>query len=128
MGKNTYDVNKEVFPFDNALNIVMTKDKSLHEETDTYIFTDKTPQELVNFIEAKGFRELLLIGGRELATSFLTENLIDEIKLDIHPLLFCDGMEIFRKDLNTNMYKLKLLGTKNLGEDIVQLHYKFIKE
>ena len=125
MGRETYEVNKEYFPFPDALNVVLTRNANLHKETNKELFTDKTPSEVLSYLDSKGYETALLIGGRETNTAFLKENLIDESKLIVHPLLFCDGMEIFHPiDKHIN---LELISNETLDEGLVQLHYKVKK-
>ncbi|MDQ3098233.1 MAG: dihydrofolate reductase [bacterium] len=40
MGKRTYEESGEDFPYEGALNIVMTHDQALLKETENVIFTD----------------------------------------------------------------------------------------
>ena len=54
--------------------------------------------------------------------AFLKDGLIDEIYLSVHPLVLGKGIKIFEGgEVKVN---LKLLGIKELKEDLVQLHYK----
>jgi len=124
MGRETYDVNKDYFPFPDALNVVLTRNKTLLKETNTNIFTDKNPTEVLSYLESKGHETALLVGGRETNTAFLEEGLISEIKLIVHPLIFCDGMEIFQES-NTSI-NLTLMDTRILEDNLVLLHYKVI--
>ena len=58
----------------------------------------------------------------ELNTSFLKDNLIDEIWLSIHPLLIGDGLSLVQK---FDYFKdLEFLGLKQLDQGLVQLKYK----
>ena len=124
MGRETYEVNKEYFPFPDALNVVLTRNKELQKENEKELFTDQQPSDLLKYLKSKGFNNALLIGGRETNTAFLEEKLIDEVKLIVHPLIFCDGMEIFHE--SKSRIKLELLETRNLSEGLVQLHYKVV--
>ncbi|MDQ3098234.1 MAG: dihydrofolate reductase family protein [bacterium] len=71
--------------------------------------------------EAKGFTELLIIGGGIVNSAFLKENLIDEIFLSIHPTVLGDGIKLFSSCEITA--SLKLLDYKQLKDDLIQLHY-----
>ena len=55
----------------------------------------------------------------------MEDGLIDEIYLDIEPIIFGKGIKLFAD--NNFEVKLKLLGIRNLTEDILQLHYKVLK-
>ncbi len=123
MGRKTFYQAGSDFPYQGALNIVMTHNPELlRTETKDALFTDKTPKEVVQFCEEKGFKELMLVGGMELNTSFLKDNLINEICLSIHPLLISDGLSLVQK---FDYFKdLEFLGSKQLDQGLVQLRYK----
>ncbi len=125
MGRKTYEVNKEDFPFKGVLNIVLTRNNKLLKQNRNVLFTNKKPKEIINLLLKKGCKQAMLIGGREMNSAFLEEGLIDEIFLSIHPLIFRDGMEIFSE--SSEELKLKLLSVNKLLQDLVQLHYKVIK-
>lgn len=123
MGRRTYEVSSEDFPYDCDLNIVLTSNKKLHSKSNgKALFTNKTPKELMKFVKNKGFNKLLVIGGGKLNTSFLKAGLIDEIYLSVHPLILGEGIKLFEG--GEVFKKLKLVGVKKLKEGLVQLHYK----
>ena len=88
-------------------------------------------KELMNYLYSKGIRTLLLEGGSTLNFSMIKDNLIDEIRVCIAPMIiggkdaktFCDG-EGF--DLMKDSVKLKLIKSYSLGKDFI-LEYKVLK-
>ncbi len=126
MGRRTYEVFGDDFPCEGAVNVVMTSNSELlnQKTPDDVIFTDKSPQEVIKMAEEKGFEKLMLIGGMKLNTSFFKEDLIDEIWLSVHPLLIGEGKMIMEE--MSYEKKLKLLGVKELDEDLVQLRYEVL--
>lgn len=93
MGSNTFNADK----FDSSSShqiIVMTsqpeKYKSL-EIPGQIEFTNETPVELTSRFLHKGHQQMLVVGGPHVATSFLQEQLIDEIWLTIEPKIFGVG-------------------------------------
>ncbi len=126
MGSVTYEYFGDDFPVEGALNVVMTHQPELLEkgETKEYLFTDKTPEEVIKLAEKKGFQQVMLIGGMNLVTSFMKNNLIDEIWLSVHPLFIGDGKPIIEK---TEIFKeLEFLGSTELSEGLIQLRYEVI--
>jgi len=71
--------------------------KLLDKKVDGAMFTNKTPQEVVSMAEEQKFKQIMLIGGMELVTSFMKEDLIDEIWLSVHPILIGNGLSIMDK-------------------------------
>jgi dihydrofolate reductase len=65
-----------------------------------------------------------VIGGGELIASLAKLGLIDEIILDIEPVKIDYGIKLFGD--HEIPLKLEILGSKQLGEDEVQRHYKVI--
>lgn len=89
-----------------------------------------SPKEALGLL--KDFKEIIVAGGGILNSSFLAKNLIDEIYLDVEPLVFGDGIPLFATagppaGKAGFEYKLKLLGVKKLGDQTIQLHYKVQK-
>ena len=126
VGRKTFEQYKgELYPMAGVLNVVLTNNKSKLQETKNIIITNKSPKDIVKYLEGKGFKEIIVIGGGNLNASFLKENLIDEIFLSIHPLILGDGIKLFENI--EKFVELRLLEVKKLKEDLIQLHYKVKK-
>ena len=68
---------------------------------------------------------VIIAGGAKLDASFMEAGLIDEVYLDIEPALSGQGIPLFNgADFDL---QLKLLGTKMLSDNEIQLHYEVIK-
>ena len=88
-------------------------------------------KELMNYLYNKGIKTLLLEGGSTLNYSMIKENLVDEVRVCIAPMIvggkdsktFCDG-EGF--NLMKDSVKLKLEKSYSLGKDFI-LEYKVLK-
>jgi dihydrofolate reductase len=124
MGRSTYEslVEAKQFPFSNCLNVVMTREAPPVEPLKNVIFTDKSPEEVLEDLSKQGFSSALLAGGGELNGSFMADGLIDEIYITIEPLAFGEGVKLFgsgffRRDLD-------LLEVNKISENEVQLHYR----
>ena len=128
MGKRTFEIFGDDFPCEGAINVVMTSNqKLLNQETPTnVIFTNRSPKEIIKMAKDLGFDNLMLIGGMTLNTSFLKDNLVDEIWLSVHPLFIGDGLGVM--DKLPLFRKLKKLKIKELDDDLLQIRYKVIKQ
>ncbi|HWH62217.1 MAG TPA: dihydrofolate reductase [Ginsengibacter sp.] len=93
MGSNTFNADTFKYSSDHQL-IIMTghpdKYKSL-EITGQIEFTNESPVELIARFKNKGHKQMLVIGGSHVATSFLKEQLIDELWLTLEPKIFGTG-------------------------------------
>lgn len=126
MGGRTLEQFAEDFPQEGALNVVMTHNPELlKNETPNALYSDQSPTEILKTLEAKGFTQVMLIGGMTLNTSFMKENLIDEIWLSVHPLFIGRGKTITQE---LEVFKtLEFIESKELAEGLIQLRYKVKK-
>ncbi len=125
MGRRTYDesVKYDAFPYKGALNIVMTRDPELLKKSaDRVLFEELSPAEVLELVKDRGFEKLLLIGGGHLNGSFLKEHLINEVVLDIHPLLLSEGIKVCEGQFPDQ--KLELVDSKVINDQILQVRYK----
>ena len=128
IGRRTYDmVKKEGTQLGDILTVVLTHDSVLLSKKSPHtIFTDKHPRDVLALLKEKGFGEALVAGGGILNSAFLKGGLIDEIYIDIEPLLLGRGIPLFSD--GEFEPRLKLIETKTLtNHQTVQLHYKVIK-
>lgn len=126
MGKNTYLAASKsgYFPFPDALNVIVSHEKIANKWGEKVVIMDQKPKEIINMLGQKGFSTVFLAGGGKLNTSFATENLINEIYLDVEPLLLGKGIKVFADgDFN---FDLELMETKKLNKNTIQLHYKVL--
>jgi dihydrofolate reductase len=85
----------------------------------------RSPKEALELLEKEGFQEALVAGGGQLNGSFMEENLIDELYLDIEPIVLGKGIKLFNgKELEI---KLELIETRKLSENAIQLHYRVLR-
>ena len=93
MGSNTFNADKFSPSASNQI-IIMTSHPDKYKDLETpgqIEFTNETPSELTSRFIIKGDPQMLVIGGPHIATSFLKEELIDEIWLTIEPKIFGMG-------------------------------------
>ena len=124
MGKSTYDSFGDDLPLGKALLVVMTHDKDLlAKKQDGLIFTDSSPKEVLNMLEGKDFQEVMLAGGESLNTTFLSENLVNEIRIIVKPLVIGQGKSLFNVSKNIS---LKLLSNTPLASNSIELAYEVL--
>lgn len=72
-----------------------------------------SPKEALKLLN--DFEQIVIAGGGMLNASFVEENLIDEIFIDIEPIILGKGIPLFRnKDFDHN---LKLVGQKKISDN-----------
>lgn len=127
IGRKTYEmVNKEGTQLGDITTVVLTHDSALLAKQSSHtIFTDNPPKEVLAMLEKKGFKEALVCGGGILNGAFLKEGLIDEMYIDIEPLVLGRGIPLFAD--GDFAPRLKLLEVKTLtNRQTVQLHYRVL--
>ena len=111
----------------------VSRAKSISQKADVF-YSSKTPVDLVEFMDylySKGIKTLMLEGGATLNFSMIRENLIDEVRICIAPMIaggrdaktFFDG-EGF--DYMKDAVKLELVKSYSCGKDFV-MEYKVLK-
>ncbi len=130
IGRRTYEVmlNNDEFNksgLNKIKTMVLTNNKSIKIHNPKFVYIAKSSQDALEILKKHKFRTAMVCGGGGLNSSFMRENLVDEIYLDIEPLVFGRGIRLFAEDnFETN---LKLIGTKKLSKNEIQLHYKVVK-
>jgi dihydrofolate reductase len=84
------------------------------------IVSDLTAEEILNMKQQPG-KDMVLLGGAGLVSTFMNLGLIDEYHLVVNPLVLGGGKPLF-KDVKER-HTLKLIGTKTLRSGKVALHY-----
>lgn len=119
MGRKSFDLTqKDPLPWKGFTNYVFTKtiDKAPADNVKLVRSMDEVP----SIVKQPG-KNIWLFGGAELVTQFLNANLIDEIRMSVHPIILGAGKPLFqnikeRKHLN-------LVETKSYSSGLVQLKY-----
>jgi len=129
VGRRTYEVMKENNEFNevDALRgtrvVVVTNGDMLSLLSENHSISTE-PKQALYVLENEGFREALVAGGGMLNGSFMQENLLDEIYVDVEPIILGKGIKLFGdKEFEA---KLELLGVRKLNSNIIQLHYKIL--
>lgn len=116
MGSNTFTAEKFSASPDHLL-LVMTRQVSkynLYKVKGQIEFTDSKPKDTVHQFQQKGIKIMTVIGGARIATSFLKEQLIDELWLTIEPKIFgTQGNFVIDEKLDID---LKLFSCKKVNE------------
>ena len=111
----------EIFPIKEVLNIVMTKSSTIESNCENVIITNSTPQAVIKLAEEKGFSSILLVGGGHVNGSWLSQGLIDEIIVDIHPLVLGKGIKLFESEAVFQNYEKVSL--EELEQGLVLIKY-----
>ena len=107
MGSNTFNADP-IKPSSNHLLVIMTREPSKYKKYEVsgqLEFSDKSPGLLTLHFAKEGYEQMLVVGGAHIGTSFLKEQLIDELWLTIEPRIFGVGSNFaIEKKLDINLH------------------------
>jgi len=86
------------------------------------IFTQQTPEALVNELRDKPGKNIWMMGGGELARDFLKADLIDELYLGVLPVLIGEGIPLFPAGFPQREFSL--LENKTYSRGMITLRYE----
>lgn len=126
VGRKTYEaVSKwQEYNFDSikAHKIVVSKKKKISKRAGYTSVT--SPQAALTQAKRLGYHNIILAGGAKLNFSFLKARKVNQIILNINPYLLGAGIPLcLSKPLEL---RLKLLRTKKITSQIIQLQYQVI--
>lgn len=125
MGSRTYDVVKPK-PSDSKLRIVLTRnpDNYVVSEVPGQIeFSDNSPNMIIDKLADKGYDSVLILGGSQIYSLFLEEDLITDVYITLEPLIFGHGKDLLN-NIGTNL-SFKLVSSEKMNEQgTLLLHYQ----
>jgi dihydrofolate reductase len=125
MGRKTYDeiIGFGVdWPYTKLNSFVITRNKDLKiQSPDTYALTENL-KDFFTDLKKKTEKDIWLIGGGQLITTFITEGLLDKMIITIIPKIIGEGLPLFAdKPKETNW---KLTEAKSFDTGVVNLTYE----
>jgi len=120
VGHRTYNIltNQPEFAEFKDVKLVVVSNTDFQTLSANHL-TARTPKEALALL--KDFNEVIVAGGGILNASFMKDDLIDEIYIDIEPLAIGKGIKLFAdEDFEANLILLK---TNKISDNEIQLHY-----
>ena len=129
MGRRTYEFFAAAFPHQTGEYGRRINTMRKHVFSNTLTRTDWSNSSIVRGdvaaeaakLKREDGRDLVIYGHGRLGQTLLERDLLDEIKLWIHPLFAGQGQLIFREG---DRKRLELAGAKTLGTGVVVLTYR----
>ncbi|MFA6601321.1 MAG: dihydrofolate reductase family protein [Candidatus Paceibacterota bacterium] len=115
MGSKTFSTLPR--PLSERLNIVYSRTKT-YPGAETM---NTGPVELLRELEKRGFKEVAICGGSEIYTMFMKANVVDTLYLTIEPLVFGNGIKLFKEEM---LQHLKLVSLEKAENGALLLEYK----
>lgn len=129
VGRRTYEIVKgwgSEYSFDEfkkANKIVLTSNRGY--QTSSGFMVCDSPEGVLALAERNKYKNILVIGGSKTCKSFLRIGYIDEIVVNIEPVLVGKGIPMISPD--DFDHRLKLASIKKQRNGIITLSYKVIK-
>ena len=122
LGRRTYDWimnhENENFPYENKKCYVFTK--SLHEANNNIEYVNGNIVEFIDILKGVEGKNIWIVGGGDLISYFVKENLVDEFIITIAPTIIGEGIPLFNK--RTTEIELELKSIRRFNQ-FVELHY-----
>lgn len=130
MGSNTYETAKENLRLKKGhLRIVLTRNPKKYVSDlvrGQLEFTDESPIALIQRLKKNGIKQVLVLGGGKINSSFLKEKLVDELYLTLEPKIFGRGKQLVAEELLESNFQL--ISSKKLNQQgTLLLKYRCLK-
>jgi dihydrofolate reductase len=122
MGRKAYEAMGNIA--EGRLVKVMTRQPEKYKGVEGKVeFTNKEPKDLLVELYDRGFRTVIIGGGREIFSQFVALGLVGEIWASIVPVILGGGMGWISEGV-AEMTKFKLMANEKLGKNGVVLKFK----
>jgi dihydrofolate reductase len=119
VGRRTYEMMKSDEFIDECRYLVLSSNQELHKKHENVEISTQ-PREALAKLKSQGHQCAAVIGGAHTFAKLMQEQLIEELYLDVEPVLLGKGVRLFEGEAGS----LKLLETTLLPNmKTVQLHY-----
>lgn len=122
LGRRTYDWimdhEKENFPYKNKKCYVFSR--SIQEPNDNVEYVEGNIVEFIDRLKGVEGKNIWIVGGGDLLTYFVKEDLIDEFIITVAPVIIGKGIPLFNRQ-NTEI-ELELKNIRRFNQ-FVELHY-----
>ncbi len=123
MGNNTYKQLMSFnlpFPYPDKKNYVFSRTDTLEDNKNAEFVSGDIASFVQNLKEGKG-SDIWLVGGGQLNTILLNNNLIDKIILTVVPVILGSGIPLFAG--NSLIQKFHLMSCRSFSNGFIQLAY-----
>lgn len=125
VGRNTYNLmksNKDEFGnLGDPVTVTLSHSCDV-EPVSLKHYCAESPKEALDRLNEKGLEKVLLCGGQQTNSAFLTEQFVDEIIIDVAPIMLGDGLRL--TDNMPFQTELQLMKTEKIGSQSVRMHYR----
>ena len=127
-GRKTHEVVKkwpsEYFSDLKGLRVLIVSSNPNYQVGDGFELV-RSPEEALASLEKDGIKEVIVTGGSTINSALAKLNLLDEVVVNIEPVIVGKGIPLFNPDLFD--LKLELIEMKSSKGKTIQLRYRVVK-
>jgi len=123
VGSRTYEIMRSAGDFDESILTVVLSKKAQADVGNVHFVA--SPEEALEFLKSKNMSTAIVGGGATANMTFLHAGLIDEIILDVAPIILGSGLRLFKEQRED--VKLELLEKEQFSDNVIRLHYTIKK-
>ena len=122
VGNNTFRTAEEPLSKRNSIVFTRTVRDVERRGAKLLFYNPDGPSSLETILEP--YRQVAVLGGTRIYSYFLERNFIDDLHLTIEPIVFGDGLDLFKHDFAATK-RFQLVSVRQLNEvGTVLLHYR----
>jgi len=126
VGRKTFEqFHGNLYPIKGVHNFIYTWHPDYLTKVEGVEAITGHPPKIIKDLRARGFKNILILGGSKTSTSFFKGGVVDELVLDIHPIILSEGIKLFT--LPEAKMNLERISQKELNDGIIQITYNVIK-
>ena len=122
VGSKTYAVMREEEFVPGVEYIVLSRNPDVLPKRSSVRFFSGNIHNLVDELKSNNVKQVAVLGGAEVAGTFLNEDLVDELALDIVPVIDGVGRNFISENIKLSQLSLKSVHEINSGT--IQIVYK----
>ena len=84
-----------------------------------------SPKQAIDYLNSCNVENIIVGGGRQTGLAFINEGLIDDVLLDIQPILFGNGTPLLGE--LEKCIQLELVNIEKLADGAFKVHYRIVK-
>lgn len=107
--------------------IVLSRNNKQDNNLQNVFFTNGEPKDILEFAQKLGIQNLLIAGGAEVYSQFLSSGLVNEIYITIAPTIHGNGTKAFG-DINLSLDNYALEDYFKVGEREICVKYQRIND
>ncbi|MFE1744763.1 dihydrofolate reductase family protein [Coleofasciculus sp. H7-2] len=125
MGRKTYEqvLTFGEYPYKGVKSYVFTRNPLFPADSNAEVITEDIKKFVEQLRQVDG-KNIWLVGGSQLTHALMSQNLVDELILSIHPTILGEGIPLFDNRINPQSLNLTKCQTYRSG--LVQLCYNVV--